>query len=88
MAINDTMRELAQYIRMSEEIANTIDGLKDEIKAYMTDTGMNTLASDEHKAIYKEVESKRIDTTALKQDIPDIAAKYTKTSTTKRFTFV
>ena len=85
--INEIMAQLAQYNRMQEETAAIIDGLKDQIKAYMTDQGLDTLTSDEHKAIYKAVESSRIDTTALKKDLPNIAAQYTKTTATMRFTF-
>ena len=81
------MQQLAQYNRMQEETAAIIDGLKDQIKAYMTENGLDTLAGDEHKAIYKAVESSRIDTAALKKDLPNIAAQYTKTTATMRFTF-
>ena len=35
MNIQETMKELAQYIRMQDEISQTIEGLKDQIKAYM-----------------------------------------------------
>ena len=87
MSINETMKELAQYLRMQEEIAETVEGLKDQIKAYMQQNKLETLASDEHKATYKIVTSSRIDTTALKRNAPDIAEKYTKTTETKRFTF-
>lgn len=86
--IKETMRELAQYTRMMDELQATIDGLKDQIKAYMVENGLETLASDEHKATYKTVTSSRIDTTALKKDLPDLAREYTKTTTSNRFTFV
>ena len=33
MSINETMKELAQYLRMQEEISETVEGLKDQIKA-------------------------------------------------------
>lgn len=87
MNINGIMAELAQYTRMAEEIAATVDGLKDEIKKYMEENQLETLIGNEHKAIYKTVTSSRIDTTALKRNAPDIAEKYTKTTETKRFTF-
>lgn len=45
MSINETMKELAQYLRMQEEIAETVEGLKDQIKAYMKENGLDTLAS-------------------------------------------
>ena len=85
--INAIMAELAQYTRMAEEIAATVDGLKDTIKKYMEENQLETLTGNEHKATYKTVTSSRIDTTALKRNAPDIAEKYTKTTETKRFTF-
>lgn len=87
MNINEIMAELAQYTRMAEEIAATIDDLKDTIKKYMEENQLETLTGAEHKATYKTVTSSRIDTTALKRNAPDIAEKYTKTTETKRFTF-
>ena len=85
--INAIMAELAQYTRMAEEIAATVDSLKDTIKKYMEENQLETLTGNEHKATYKTVTSSRIDTTALKRNAPDIAEKYTKTTETKRFTF-
>ena len=87
MDINAIMAELAQYTRMADEIAATVDGLKDTIKKYMEENQLETLTGNEHKATYKTVTSSRIDTTALKRNAPDIAEKYTKTTETKRFTF-
>ena len=87
MDINDTMKELAEYIRLGEEVAANIEALKDVLKAYMTETGAELLTGSEHKATYKAVTSSRIDTAALKKEHPDIATAYTKTTETKRFTF-
>lgn len=82
------MQELAQYTRMAEEIAATVDSLKDILKKHMEKNGLDSIAGSEHKASYKAVTSSRIDTTALKRDMPEIAAKYTKTTNTRRFLFV
>lgn len=87
MDINALMAELAQYIRMQEEAAATVETLKDQLKAQMQAAGVDTLAGAEHKATYKAVTSSRVDTTALKKELPDIAARYTKTTETRRFTF-
>ena len=87
MDVNAIMAELAQYTRMAEEIAATVDGLKDTIKKYMEENQLDTLMGTEHKVTYKTVTSSRIDTAALKTALPDIAEKYTKTTETKRFTF-
>ena len=85
--INDIMKELAEYIRMQEEAAAMVESLKDQLKERMTAAGVESLAGSEHKATYKAVTSSRIDTTRLKKDLPEIAARYTKTTTARRFTF-
>lgn len=87
MDINDVMRELAEYKRLQEEINATVDGLQDQIKQYMTAQGVDTITGNEHRASYKTITSARIDTGAIKRELPDIAARYTKTTTTRRFTF-
>lgn len=85
--INEIMAQIAQYQRIAEETADIIDGLKDQLKAYMTANDLDTLTGNEHKATYKPVESSRLDTKALKKELPEIAARYTTTTSTMRFTF-
>ena len=87
MNINSIMAELAQYTRLQEEAAAMVDSLKDQLKQYMQENHLETLTGAEHKATYKTVLGSRIDTTALKKDMPEIAAQYTKQTETKRFTF-
>lgn len=87
MSINEIMKELAQYKRLQDETAAIIEGLTDQIKAYMIKNQLDTITGDEHKATYKTVTSSRIDTTALKKALPDVATAYTKTTETRRFTF-
>jgi predicted phage-related endonuclease len=72
---------------MNDEITAHIDSLKDSLKAYMMENGLETLSGTEHKATYKPVTSTRIDTTALKREVPEIAAQYTRTTESRRFTF-
>lgn len=86
--LDSLMREIAEYTRMAEEVAATLDSLKDTLKKHMEENGLDSIAGSEHKASYKAVTSSRIDTTALKRDMPEIAAKYTKTTETRRFLFV
>lgn len=86
--LDSLMREIAEYTCMAEEVAATLDSLKDILKKHMEENGLDSIAGSEHKASYKAVTSSRIDTTALKLDMPEIAAKYTKTTNTRRFLFV
>ena len=85
--INTIMSELAKYNALMDETAAIIDGLKDEIKAYMVANNLDTLQGIEHEAIYKSVSSTRIDTKALKNELPEIATRYSVTSNSMRFTF-
>ena len=85
--IDTIMGELAQYTRLQEETTAIIDGLKDDLKAIMQERGTDILIGMEHKASYKAVISTRIDTAALKKDAPDVAAKYTRTTESRRFLF-
>ena len=87
MNIDTIMAELAQYIRIQEEAAAMVESLKDQLKERMTAAGVDSLAGSEHKATYKAVTSSRVDTAAIKRDMPEVAARYTKTTTTRRFTF-
>ena len=87
MNIDNIMQELAKYLRMNDELTSIIDGLKDQLKEYMNANNLDTLQGIEHKATYKAVTSSRVDTTALKKEMPNIAEQYTKTTTSKRFTF-
>lgn len=86
--LNEIMAELAQYTRMAEEIAATVDSLRDILKKHMEENGLEVLTGNEHKASYKKVTSSRLDSAALKKELPEIAAKYTKTTETRRFLFV
>lgn len=85
--IDIIMGELAQYTRLQEETAAIINGLKDELKNIMRAQNIEVLQGTEHKASYKVIISSRIDTTALKKDAPEIAAKYTRTTKSRRFSF-
>lgn len=84
---NEVMKQLAEYKRLQEETNSIIEGLQDELKTYMKDNKLDVLNGNEHKATYKPITSNRIDTTALKNELPDIATKYTRETTTLRFTF-
>lgn len=78
------VQELQELKRMQEELTAEIDALQDEIKAAMGET--ETIIAGAFRVSYKLVTSTRIDTTALKKDLPDVAARYSKVTTCRRFT--
>lgn len=79
------VKELRELKRMADELAGEIEALQDGIKAHMTKQNTDTLTGTDWKITYKTVTSNRLDSTALKKELPDIAARYTKASVSRRF---
>lgn len=77
--------ELRELKRMREELDAEIAAIEDEIKAHMTAAEVDTLTAGEYKIRWKTVTSSRLDTTALKQSMPELVKLYTKTTTVRRF---
>ena len=77
------VKELMELRRMKEEIEAEIAAAEDEIKGVMGDE--ETLLAGAFKVSWKTFTSSRLDSTALKNALPEIAAKFTKTTTARRF---
>lgn len=87
--INATLKELAEYTRMQEELTAQIDTLKDELKEYMTTENVDELLGEngEH-AVWRKVISNRFDSTAFKKsEWGELYKEFTKPSETKPFKF-
>ena len=88
MSINEMdskVKELRELRRMADELTAAIDTIQDAIKAEMTAAGVDVLTGSDWKAVWKPITTSRIDTTALKKALPDLAAQFTKVSTVRRF---
>lgn len=79
------VKELRELRRMAEELAAEIDSIQDSIKAHMEAEGMDTISGSDWKVTYKAVTASRLDTAALKKSLPELAAQFTKQTTTRRF---
>lgn len=77
-------KELQELKRMREDVEAEITALEDAIKAAMGER--ETITAGAYKITWRAVTSSRIDTTALKKALPDIAAQFTRQTTTRRFT--
>lgn len=75
--------ELMELKRMRDELDAEIQAAEDEIKAAMGDD--DTLLAGPFKVTWKTVTSSRLDSTALKKALPEIAAQFMKQTTTRRF---
>ena len=83
--LSNKVKELRELRHMAEELAAEIEAIQDTIKTEMTARDVDTLTGDDWRVTWKEVKSTRLDTTALKKALPEIAAQYTKTTSTRRF---
>ena len=88
MATNEIiskLNELSELRRMADELNAEIEAIQDAIKAHMTEVDTDTITAGAFKVTWKAVTSTRIDTTALRKDLPEIWQEYGKTTTTRRF---
>ena len=87
MSINEIRskaEELKELKAMREELDAEIAAIEEEIKQEMGDK--ETLIAGSFKITWKAVTSSRFDSSAFKKAMPELAAQYTKTTTTRRFT--
>ena len=86
MSINEMeakIRELRQLQALIAEAEAEAEAIRDEIKAAMGE--QEILLVGEYKVSYRAVTSSRLDTTALKRELPEIAQRFTRETTTRRF---
>ena len=81
--IESKIRELRQLQALIEEAQAEAESIKDAIKAAMGDS--EELRAGEYRITWKPVQSARLDTAALRKALPDVAERFTRTTTTRRF---
>ena len=86
MSINELeskCRELLQLQSLIDEAQAEADSIRDAIKAAMGDA--EEIRAGEYRITWKSVTSSRLDTAALKKSLPEVAERFTKQTTTRRF---
>jgi len=81
--LESKVRELRQLQALIEEAEAEVEAIKDAIKATMGHS--EELRAGEYTITWKTVKSARIDTSALKKALPDVAQAFTRETTTRRF---
>lgn len=81
--IIEKVRELRELQALIAEAEQEVEAIKDALKVAMGDT--EELRAGEYKITYKPVTTARIDTAALKKAMPDVAAAFTRSTTSRRF---
>ena len=83
--IQSKVHELRELRRMADELAAEIKAAQDAIKAHMTAIDADTLTGADYKITWKSVTSCRFDSTAFKKAMPDLAERFTRSTTSCRF---
>ena len=77
------IRELRQLQALIEEAQEEAEAIKDQLKAHMGER--EELRAGGYKITWKPVTSSRLDAAALRKALPEVAERFTRTSTTRRF---
>ena len=77
------VKELLELKRMKEELEAEISSMEDAIKQVMGDE--ETLLAGAFKVSWTTYTSSRFDSTRFKKDHAELAAAYTKQTTSRRF---
>lgn len=84
--IDNRCKKLADLEAQIKALTAAADAIKAEIKADMDADALEEIDTGKYKVRYKLVESMRLDSKALKKDLPDVYSLYSRVSTCKRFT--
>ena len=84
--ITARVQYLQELRRMSEDLTREIETVQNDIKAHMTQHSLTELVAGPFRVTWTTVPATRLDAKALARDYPDLAAQYTRATTTRRFT--
>lgn len=79
-------RELRELQALIDEAQAEAESIRDALKAAMG--GAEELRAGEYKLTWKAVTSVKLDVRALRAVLPDVAARFSRKSTTRRFCVV
>ena len=86
MSINELeakVRELKELQTLIEEAQEEAEAIKDQLKAHMGER--EELRAGGYKITWKPVTSSRLDATALRKALPEVAKRFTRSTTVRRF---
>lgn len=82
--LTSKIKELRELQALIEEAQAEAEAIKDALKAHMGDA--EELRAGEYKITWKNVTTSRLDSKALRAALPDVAARFTRETTSRRFT--
>lgn len=79
------IKQAQELKRMREELDAELESLQDAIKAEMKERNTTEMVVDCFKVRWTDVTQNKLDTASLKRELPEVAERYTKQTTYKRF---
>lgn len=77
------IKELRELQALIDEAQTEAEAIKDAIKAHMGD--QEEIRAGEYRVTWKSVTAARLDAKALKAALPEVAARFTRETTSRRF---
>lgn len=84
--IESKAHELKELKLLAEELAGEIEAIEDQIKAHMTANDAEQIVAGSYKITWRPITSSRLDSAALKKALPEVAARFMRQTTIRRFT--
>ena len=84
--IKDVIKEIKEYQAMQDELKKQINELKEEAIEWLDENELDEILTEEGQITYRQVISKRFNSTAFKKDFADIYDEYTTKTSNMRFT--
>ena len=79
-------KELKELQRMAEELTAEMDAIQDAIRIALGDR--EEVVAGAFKITHKAVTSSRLDSSTIKKELPELAQRFTKTTTVRRLVIV
>lgn len=86
--LREVIKNYKELQRLAEELEQEVEAAKDTIKSELARQGVDELTAGEYKVRWTVVKSSKLDTSAFRKALPDVAAAFTKEITTRRFCVV
>ena len=85
--LNNKMKQLQELESQIKELEKQLESIKDAVKADLEEKNEDEHDTGAYVIQYKLISQKRLDSTSLKSELPDVYAKYSKESSYKKFTY-
>ncbi|MBQ8110140.1 MAG: hypothetical protein IJ124_08290 [Clostridia bacterium] len=84
--LSQTIKELVRLRDREDRLKKEIEARQTALKQHLTDKGVDEVRHDGYVIAWKEISAEKLDVKALRAELPDLVARYTRTTTGRRFT--